>query len=95
MNWQTGLVLGVVLFIVALSILRSEPRTRRWIILVLPLPTAILVYRWARYEKAWGELAIGAAVAVFAVLVWWVLVGRRLPPPARSSTRVWTKDDPF
>lgn len=95
MNWETGLVLGALFFILALSIIRSEPRARRWIILILPLPTAVLVYRWVRYEQAWPELALGAAVAVVALVIWWVVVGRRLPAPSRSTTRVWTKDDPF
>jgi hypothetical protein len=95
MNWETGLVLGVLLFVIALAVIRSEPRTRRWIVLILPLPTAVLVYRWVRYEGAWKELGVGAGIAAAAVLVWWALVGRRLPPPTGSTTRVWTKDDPF
>jgi hypothetical protein len=95
MNWETGLVLGVILFVVALVILRSEPRTRRWIILILPVPTVILVYRWAKYEGTWSELAVGVAISAVALLVWWIVVGRRLPPPTGSTTRVWTKDDPF
>jgi hypothetical protein len=95
MNWETAIVLGGLLFVVALVSVRSEPRTRRWLILILPLPTAVLVYRWVRYEKVWVELGFGVAVAGIAVFVWWVLIGRRLPPPTGSCTRVWTKDDPF
>ncbi|HLC05708.1 MAG TPA: hypothetical protein VJK02_21935 [Anaerolineales bacterium] len=95
MNWQTGFILGGLLFIVALTVLRSEPRTRRWIILILPLPTAVLLYRWVRYERAWLELGVGAGMAAIAVFSWWRLIGRRLPPPTGSQTRVWTKDDPF
>jgi hypothetical protein len=95
MNWETGLVLGGILFVLGIVILRSEPRTRRWIFLILPLPTAVLVYRWVRYEGAWSELAVGIATGFIALLAWWILVGRRLPPPTGSSIRVWTKDDPF
>jgi hypothetical protein len=95
MNWETGIVLGALLLIVTLVMIRSERRTRGWIILILPLPTAILVYRWVRYEHAWLELAFAAGVAIGGVLLWWALLGRKLPPPTGSSTRVWTKEDPF
>ncbi len=95
MNWETAIVLGGLLFVVALVSIRSEPRTRRWLFLILPLPTAVLVYRWVRYEHAWIELGFGVGVAAIAVLIWWVVIGRRLPPPTGSTTRVWTKDDPF
>lgn len=95
MNWQTGLVVGGLLSAVALTVIRSEPRIRRWIILIFPLPTAVLLYRWVKYEEAWLELGVGVGMAIIGVFIWWMLIGRRLPPPTGSTTRVWTKDDPF
>jgi hypothetical protein len=95
MNWETGIVLAGLLFIVALVVIRSEPRMRGWLFLLLPVPTAVLVYRWVKYENTWTELGFGVGVAAVGVFTWWMAVGRRLPPPTGSTTRVWTKDDPF
>jgi len=95
MNWETSLILAALTFVVALAVVRSEPRTRRWILIVLPLPMAVLVYRWVRYKAAWLELGVAFALAALAYSLWWFLLGRRLPPPHGSTTRVWTKEDPF
>ena len=95
MNWETSLILAALMFVVALAVVRTEPRTRRWILLVLPLPTAILVYRWVRYKATWLELGVAFAAGALGYIVWWFLLGRRLPPPRGSTTRVWTKEDPF
>jgi hypothetical protein len=40
-----------------------------------------------------GELAAALGLAVLALGLWWILLGRRLPPPAEPAIRVWTKDD--
>ncbi len=95
MDWQTVGLLGALLFVVTLAVLRSVPRLRRVIILVLPLPAGFLVYRWAAYRGAWRELGLAAALGLAALGLWWWAVGRRLPPPGESPIRVWTKDDPF
>jgi len=89
MDVQAILVIAAILIGVTLLSLRSEPRRRRWILLLVPLPAAALLLRWAWYRPAWGELAAAAALAAAGIGVWWLLVGRRLPPASNSAIRVW------
>jgi hypothetical protein len=90
----TILGLGTLLFTLAFVAVRSERRRRRWIILLLPIPTMILVVRWAIYRQAWLETGLASVLAAAAFTLWWLAIGRRLPPP-EDTIRVWTQDDPF
>ena len=90
----TVLGLAALLFILALVAVRSERHRRRWIVLLVPIPLVVLVVRWAIYRQAWLETGLASALAVIAFALWWIAVGRRLPPP-EDTIRVWTKDDPF
>ena len=93
-DWPTTILLAVLLFLLGLVALRSERQVRRWIILLLPVPTVYLIVRWAVYRQAWAEAGLAALLGLTFLAAWWRLRGRHLPPSA-SSTRVWTKDDPF
>jgi len=93
-DWPTTILLATVLFLLGLVALRGERRLRRWIILLLPIPSVYLILRWAAYRQAWDEAGVAALLALTALGIWWRLRGRHLPPPA-SSIRVWSKDDPF
>jgi multisubunit Na+/H+ antiporter MnhB subunit len=95
MDIQTIAVLAVALFLSLLAVFRTYPRRRWATALVLLLPAIVFSVRWARYRDAWAELGIGAGVALFGLIVWWFLLGRKIPPPQESSIRVWSKDDPF
>ncbi len=95
MNLATIAALAFILFAISLAISRVPRRPRRWVFLLLGLPGAILLCRWAAYRGAWGELAVSAAAALVLRLAWWFLVGRRLPPPSEGDIRVWSKEDPF
>lgn len=92
MNWQSVLLVGGILTALAIATLRSERRVRRWLIWIVPVPTLVLLYRWAAYRGAWAELLAAAGVGLAALLAWWLAVGRRLPPPRGSTIRVITKD---
>jgi hypothetical protein len=92
-NWQSTIVVAAILATLGLLLLRVAPRMRRRIAWIVPIPLAILIYRWAAYRRAWGELAAALGLAVLALGLWWILLGRRLPPPAEPAIRVWTKDD--
>jgi membrane-associated phospholipid phosphatase len=92
---QTIVLLAGLVFVACLAVLRTPQRVRRWIILILPVPLAILIYRWAAYRHAWTDLAAALILGLACVGLWWTLVGRRLPRPTDESIRVWTKDDPF
>lgn len=93
-DWPTTILLAALLFLLGLVALRAEQGTRRWIILLLPVPAVYLIVRWAAYRQAWAEAGVAALLALLLLAAWWRLRGRHLPPAA-SSTRVWTKDDPF
>jgi len=92
-DWQAAIVLAVILIVLGLLLLRVEPRVRRRIALLVPIPLGILICRWAAYRRAWWELAAAVALAALGLAAWWALVGRRLGPPAGPQIRVWSKDD--
>jgi hypothetical protein len=95
MNWQSALVVAAIFITLVLAVLRSEPRIRIWIFLLLILPGGVLTIRWAIYRPAWLELMVGMGIGLIIIALWWILVGRKLPPPTGSQVRVWTEDDPF
>ncbi|MGH2607120.1 MAG: hypothetical protein ACRDG5_11070 [Anaerolineales bacterium] len=95
MNLATIAAVTVILFAISAAISRLPPRPRRWVLLLLGLPGAIVLCRWAAYREAWPELVVSAAAALILRLIWWFLVGRRLPPPSEGDIRVWSKEDPF
>lgn len=95
MHWQTSILLGVLVFVACLAVLRTPRRVRRWIILILPVPLVVLIYRWAAYRHTWIDLAAALGIGLAALGLWWALLGRRLPAPTDETIRVWTKDDPF
>lgn len=90
---QSALVVAAILTVLALVAARAAPRTRRALFVILPLPTAIVLWRWAAYRAAWAELAAGLALAAALTALWWAAIGRRLPPPRESTIRVWTPED--
>ncbi len=95
MSWQTSILLGALVFVACIAVLRTPRRVRRWIILILPLPLVVLIYRWAAYRRAWFDLAIALVIGIAGLGLWWGFWGRRLPAPNDETIRVWTKDDPF
>jgi hypothetical protein len=92
-EWQSIFVVAAILVALGLILLRVERRIRRRIVLVVPLPLTILIIRWAVYRGAWPEVAAAIGLAAAALALWWILIGRRLPPPAGPSIRVWSKDE--
>jgi hypothetical protein len=95
MNWQNVLLLASGFSLLALVLLRSVPKIRLWIFILVALPTTVLIVRWANFRSAWGDLAAALGAAIVILLVWWFAYGRHLPPPQESQIKVWTKDDPF
>lgn len=95
MSWQISILLGVLMIVACIAVLRTPRRVRRWIILILPLPLVVLIYRWAAYRHAWIELIAALGIGIAGLGLWWAFLGRRLPAPSDESIRVWTKDDPF
>ncbi|OGO09506.1 MAG: hypothetical protein A2Z66_09405 [Chloroflexi bacterium RBG_13_66_10] len=93
MNWQSAIVVAAIFVALGLLLLRVEPRVRRRIAVLVPIPLAILIYRWAAYRRAWWELVAGLGLAAAALGLWWALIGRRLPPPTEPAIHVWSKDD--
>ncbi len=95
MNWQTVLTIAGLTALVTITLMRTAPRRRRRLALILALPAGFLLYRWAVYRDAWEDLLAALALGAGLVLVWWVVLGRHLPPPRDDTIRVWTKDEPF
>jgi len=95
MNLLSTAVLSLGYFLILLIHSRTVKRRRAIILIVLLLPMIFFSVRWANYRGAWLELiaAIGAACGFYAL--WWFSIGRSLAPPEGSSTRVWSKEDPF
>lgn len=94
MNWQNVSLIAASCLFLPIIFLRVEKGVRWLIFALLILPAGVLFLRWAAYREAWLEMAVGAGIGFMLLGAWWLLVGRKLPPP-RSSIKVWTKDDPF
>lgn len=95
MNWQNVLLLAGGITLLTLVLIRSVPKIRVWIFVLVALPMMVLIVRWASFRSAWGDLAVAIGVAIAVLLIWWYAYGRHLPPPQESQIKVWTKDDPF
>lgn len=95
MNWQNVFLLAVGMTLLAIVLLRSVPKIRIWIFLLVGLPTLVLIVRWASFRSAWADLGASFGIAVTILLVWWGAYGRHLPPAQESQIKVWTEDDPF
>jgi hypothetical protein len=94
MAWTNSFLLAVLGLALAVATVRSVPR-RRWIILLLlDVPLLVLLVRWASFRQAWLELVTGLVGSAAAFGLWWLLHGRRLGPPRDDNIRVVTQDDP-
>jgi hypothetical protein len=94
-NWQNALLIALLFLAVGFTIARSIARARLWILLLVGLPTLYFSLRWAAYRAAWGEWFFGVGMTSMVLLVWWIALGRKLPPPNEENIRVWTEEDPF
>lgn len=95
MDILSSLVIGLSFLLAAAAVLRTIPGRRVLTFLFLLLPLAIFSYRWSLFRDARTEWIVGVIGAAVLLAIWWLVWGRRLPPPDDSNIRVWTKDDPF
>jgi hypothetical protein len=93
-DWKSAFTIGAAGFVTAVLIIRGEPRIRRGIFLILGLPFIVLVLRWSAYRNAWDVLLAGIGLMLTGVALWWLSIGRRLPPARGSQIRVWEEDAP-
>jgi hypothetical protein len=87
------LLVAVLILMLALTTLRVVARRRLLVVLLLDLPMAVLMLRWAAYRGEWRELGAAAVGAGLALILWWLVYGRRLAAPRDDNIRVWTNDD--
>jgi hypothetical protein len=90
MNWPNvvPLTFGAVICLIAL--LRVE-RKWLWAVIVLVGGVGYLVWRWAQFTGQWVEVWTSAGLALGIVGVWWLVRGRKLPPPV-STIKVWGQE---
>jgi hypothetical protein len=90
-----NLALLTLFFTICLLALQRTERKRRWLTaLVLVLPVGFLLYRWAIYRGRVRETLIGAGIALALNFLFWLLYGRRHPPPSSDeSIRVIGTDE--
>jgi hypothetical protein len=94
MNWQTILLLTLAILGAALLHARTIPKRRR-LFLLLWLIVGVLIFRWANYRSAWGEVAVATTFSLILFSLWWFVLGHKLPTPSDDEIRVWSEDDPF
>lgn len=86
-------VLVILLALVLLAVQRTE-RRRRWVTaLILLLPSAYLIFRWALYRGRVAEMLLGAGIALALNGLFWLLYGRRHPPGSSDAIHVVGMED--
>ena len=95
MDVLSTVVIGLSFSLALYAVLRTIPERRFLTIIFLLLPLTVFSFRWSVFRDARKEWIIGLGAAVLVLMLWWLVRGRRLPPPDDSSIRVWTKEDPF
>ena len=92
MNGLTIFGLTALALLLLFLLLRVERRAL-WVVLVLLwLPAAVAVGRWADAGGHWPEVAVALAIALPLTLAWWLAIGRRLPAPSSDSIKVIGRD---
>jgi hypothetical protein len=92
MNWLNVFGLTLVGLVITFFALRVE-RGRGWLVVVLLIvPAAVAVGRWASVGGHWGEVLVAAALTALIVAAWWLAGGRRLPRPTSDNIRVWGQE---
>lgn len=92
MNWLNVFGVTLVTLVITFMTLRVE-RTRLWVVVVLlVVPGALAVARWASVSGQWPEVLTGGALAALATALWWFAGGRRLPRPSSDSITVWGQE---
>jgi hypothetical protein len=95
MDILSSLVIALSFLLTFAAVLRTVPNRRFLTIIFLLLPLTVFSYRWSLFRGTRMEWFIGLACAFVLFAAWWIIKGRRLPPPDDSNIRVWTKEDPF
>jgi hypothetical protein len=92
MNWLNVFGLTLLSLVIIFMALRVE-RGRVWlVVLLLVLPGAIAVGRWASVGGHWPEVAVGVAIAGLIAGAWWLAGGRRLARPTSDNIKVWGQE---
>lgn len=92
-DWLTTIILAVIISGLSILWLRIEKRIRLPIIIVVDFPALLLILKWSQFRGAWLELAIAVLIAAIIFFVWWIPIGRKLPPPMGSQIVVITDDE--
>src|SRR5919108_4441760 len=92
MSWLNVFGLTGLSLLLLFSMLRVERRALWLVLLLLVLPAAALVGRWATVGAHWPEVALGFGLAATITGAWWLSVGRRLPAVSSDNIRVWGQE---
>lgn len=92
MNWLTVFGLTALLLVMLAFLLRVERRALWLVVVLVWLPAAYAIWRWASSAGHWPEVAVSLAIALPLTLAWWLAIGRRLPPPSSDSITVIGRD---
>ena len=93
MDWLTISILAIVLAGLIILWLRLENRIKPPVIIVVYVPSILLILKWSQFREAWAELGVAASIGLLLFLLWWVPLGRKLPPPKDSPIVVITDED--
>ena len=73
-------------------LLRVERRVLWLLLLLLVLPAAVFMWRWASVGGHLPEAGLGLAIALALTAAWWLSYGRRLARPSSDSIKVWGQE---
>ncbi len=92
MNWFSLIAFTIVWTSIFVVWLRSDRRARWAALLFYTLPGIGLLCFWAVYRARYGELFAGLGLGFGLTLIWWLIWGRRMPPPDSGKIKVWGQE---
>ncbi len=90
MDWSTILALTGGFMILLFTLLRIE-RKWLWAAVLFTALIGYLIWVWVKWNGRWAEVWTSLGIAGVGMGVWWLLIGRKLPPTV-PTIQVWGQD---
>lgn len=92
MNWFRLAAFTLAWAALGLIGVRTDRRARRAALVFFTVPGVCLLCFWAYWRQQYGEFWLGLGAGLAITLIWWLVWGRRMPPPDSDNIKVWGQE---